>query len=167
MSALNRFHRINLALALSSSVFVASSLVGCKHRTKMPEGPGTEFKSEDGTESITIHRYESPTTTESRRLEVQIQPSENRPILQGKLPLTYLVDSDMTLSVTDATGNMIASAEAKSGSILTVSARGVYLGRKKLGNVKDTAGIFSIYYIPPPDFIQETNQVPRDGHPSQ
>jgi hypothetical protein len=71
-------------------------------------------------------------TSSQRPLPVLLQP-EQRPVVQGPLPLMYLVEFDTTLRVVDqSTGQIVASTAAPSRSILRVAATGVYLGTQQL-----------------------------------
>lgn len=148
---------------------VSCTMIGCQsHEQQPPESTASyDINDQSVIETSSVTRYDPSSPEQSRRLDLQIQPSENRPILQGKLPLVYLIEDNANLCVVDQNGNAIASIEGKSGWVLTVNDRGVFLGQKKIGTVTDTSGLFSIQHVAQPAPAAVEQPAPRDGHPSQ
>lgn len=165
MSASKKIRRV-IPIALSCVV-----MVGCKNNEAQPaessmdSSTSYDINDQSIVESSSVTRYDPSSPEQSRRLDLQIQPSGNRPILQGKLPLKYLIDDNAPLCVVDQNGNAIASIDGKSGWVLTVNDRGVFLGQKKIGTITDTTGVFSIQLAQPVETIEQP--APRDGQPAQ
>ena len=178
MAALSKSRLIN-SIALTLAGVVSCVMVGCKNNEPQPVDSNASMDINDQTivESSNVTRYDPSSPEQSRRLDLQIQPSENRPILQGKLPLVYLIEDNAGLCVVDQNGNAIASIDGKSGWVLTVNGGGVFLGQKKIGTVTDASAVYSIQLAqqpesPNPNTVEQPapsdrRPAPSDGHPSQ
>ncbi len=84
-----------------------------------------------GTERLTITRIQAPTRQEVVRKQLPIQGGDHRAILAGKLPLVYLVESSLRLSVRNAEGLRIAEFDAPQGSIVRITTAGVFVGQTR------------------------------------
>lgn len=95
-----------------------------------------------------------PVTTEQRSertmtLPPALQPN-NRPIVQGPLPLIYLVESDCDLRVSNlTTGEEIITFPAKSMQIVRVESRGVMLANEPVIGAQLAAGTYAISLVSP------------------
>lgn len=95
-----------------------------------------------------------PITTEQRvertsTLPPALQPT-NRPIVQGPLPLIYLVESDSDLRVTNVTnGEEIITFPAKAMQIVRVETRGVMLANEPVVGAQLTPGTYAISLVNP------------------
>jgi hypothetical protein len=84
-----------------------------------------------GTERLTITRIQAPTREQVIRKQLPIQGGDHRAILAGKLPLVYLVESPLRLSVRNAAGLRIAEFDAAQGSVVRITTAGVFVGQTR------------------------------------
>ena len=124
------------ARTLLASAMIATTLVaagGCEWFRGITSSDGPPFPAaKDGATTMPVE--DVTVQTSSGNVAGLVQPL-SRPIAQGPLPLFYLVESPMTLRVTNAdTGEEITTLDVKSPQILRVESRGIVVdGQVVLG----------------------------------
>ena len=109
----------------------------------------------------------------TRSLPILLQP-DLRPVVQGELPLVYLVESAGQIRVTDVlAGQDLGVFAVRSGQIVRVSTTGVVIGTTRVvdgplagGN---QPGVFAITVVPPitnPTATQERINTPANQEPN-
>ncbi len=93
-----------------------------------------------------------PATTQFTTAEVTPLPpnllTENRPVVQGKLPLVYLVEANGTLRVRNTqTNEEIISFDAKATQIVRVDTKGVFLAGKSVIGATLIQGEYAIEFV--------------------
>lgn len=104
-----------------------------------------------------------PAATQSTFSDVAPVPPalapENRPVVQGPLPLIYLVEANGTLRVRNVrSGEEIITFAAKASQIVRVDAGGVFLANAPVVGANLLPGEYAIEMVPPTDGIRTTQQ---------
>lgn len=111
------------------------------------------FRSGDDSQN-TIGVTTRPVTTReswssAQPLPQALQPT-NRPVVQGQLPLIYLVESECTIRVTSvSSGEEIIAFPAKASQIVRVEPRGVLLAEKPVIGASLAPGEYAIEIVQP------------------
>lgn len=104
-----------------------------------------------------------PATTQMSDISVAPVPSNltpaNRPVVQGPLPLFYLVEQTGTLRVRNTqSGEEIISFDARATQIVRVDTSGVFLANKPVIGANLVPGNYAIEVVPSTAGIQSTQQ---------
>ncbi len=128
----------------------------------------SDSKQQSTPQTLPSDRFPTTNTIVTRSLPILLQP-DLRPVVQGGLPLVYLVESAGQIRVTDVlAGRDLGVFAVRSGQIVRVSTTGVVIGTTRVVDGPLT-GVFAITVVPPitnPTATQERINTPVPQKPN-
>jgi hypothetical protein len=126
------------------------SLVAAGCRTQTSTTPAPTPVSTPPTTNLSLR--------DSRALPILLQPTD-RPVVQGRLPLVYLAETDGQLKVIDIqAGKILGVFKVRSGEIVRVGTGGITVGRNSLLRQTLASELYAISVVPPETNLQASQE---------
>jgi len=133
----------------------------------------SDSKQQSTPQTLPSDRFPTTNTIVTRSLPILLQP-DSRPVVQGGLPLVYLVESAGQIRVTDVlAGRDLGVFAVRGGQIVRVSTTGVVIGTTRVVDGPlagdNQSGVFAITVVPPipnPTVTQERINTPVTQEPN-